>query len=61
MILYSQDDQSTIIVHKQEFRTAIHLREWRDNQQIKDARIELSAAQVDFLIDILQKEKANVR
>ena len=57
MILYSKTDNSTIIVEKTKNRTYLHLREWRDDQPIKDARIELDADEVEVLLNMLKNDR----
>ncbi len=54
MILYSKTDN---IVEKTKNRTYLHLREWRDDQPIKDARIELDADEVEVLLNMLKNDR----
>lgn len=56
MLLYHKSDNSTISVEHGNVMTTVHLREWRSNQQIKDARIELDKDMLDAFIEMLQRK-----
>ena len=57
MILYNKTDGSSILVDRTIHITIVHLREWREGQQIKEARIELDNERLDELIAMLKIER----